>query len=94
MSLHGNFERMDEGFKFHKDEFGEGKFQLRTSSGQVVVEDGGEVLAEAELEGSQDLAPVQYSLLSQLEEHEDGELFLEVVGGSDYLKDFLDKMVN
>ncbi|MFB6175427.1 MAG: hypothetical protein ABEJ87_05680 [Candidatus Nanohalobium sp.] len=96
MSLHGNFERLDDGFEFRKGEFGKGKFRLQTSSGKVMIQDGDEVLAAADLEveKGQEIRSLQYALLSQLEECESGELFLEVVGGSDYLKDFLDKMFN
>ncbi|MFB6199691.1 MAG: hypothetical protein ABEJ83_02325, partial [Candidatus Nanohaloarchaea archaeon] len=95
MSLHGNFERLDDGFEFMKGEFGRGRFQLKASGSEVVVEEDGDVLASAELESGSDdyLKQLEYRLLDQLQGCEDGDMFLEVIGGSDYLKDFLDKLL-
>lgn len=92
MSLHGNFERSDDGFMFRKGEFGEGAYHLRKEKNVVRIEDRGDVIASAEIE--KDLSNMGYSLIEELENVENGEVFLEVVGGSDYLKDFLQEIVN
>lgn len=93
MSLHGNFERSENGFEFRKGEFGEGSYHLKKDEGTVRIEDRGDTIASTDFEGN-DLAEVGYSLIEELESVEDGEVFLEVVGGSDYLKDFLQEIVN
>lgn len=92
MSLHGNFERAENGFEFPKDEFGEGKFHLRSRDGEIVVEDQGDAIASADLE--EELKAVEFALIEELDSVEGGCEFLEVVGGSDYLKDFLEKIVD
>lgn len=97
MSLHGNFDRLEEdrGFEFSKDEFGAGKFRLKASNGNLLVEDQEKVIASVETDlSSPQLSQLEFSLLQELEECENGELFLEVIGGADYLKDFLNKIIN
>jgi len=94
MSLHGNFERADNGFQFPKGEFGKGKYHLKSEDGRVHIEDRGKVIASAELSSIGEVMDAEFALLKELESVEDGPKFLEVVGGSDYLKDFLEKLVN
>lgn len=96
MSLHGNFERVENGFEFPKDEFGKGKFHLKSEDGKVLIKDRGDMIASADLRGSGDeeLNSARFALIEDLDSVEDGCEFLEVVGGSDYLKDFLEKIVN
>lgn len=93
MSLHGNFERAENGFQFPKGEFGKGKYHLKSENGKVHIEDRGKVIASADLSGGR-VVDAEFDLLEELEKVEDGPKFLEVVGGSDYLKDFLEKLVN
>lgn len=93
MSLHGNFERAENGFKFPKGEFGEGKFHLKSMDGEILVQDGEEMIASTDLSSDVESCRVlEYRLIDQLEGDE--EKFLEVIGGSDYLKDFLERIVN
>ena len=93
MSLHGNFERVENGFKFPKGEFGKGKFHLKSMDGEILVQDGEEMIASAEFSSKvEDFRVLEYELIDQLEG--DDEMFLEVIGGSDYLKDFLEKIVD
>lgn len=97
ISLHGNFKRLEEdrGFEFYKGEFGAGKFRLKASKDSLLVEDQEQVIASVEADlSSPQLKQLELSLLQELEECENGELFLEVIGGADYLKDFLDKIIN
>jgi len=91
MSLRGNFNRAENGFEFPKGEFGEGKFHLKTSEGKILIRDGEEMIASAELPQEGDQGVAEFNLIKQLEGED--EKFLEVVGGSDYLKDFLEKIV-
>lgn len=93
MSLHGNFERSKNGFKFRKGEFGKGEYQLKFVDDEILVQDGEEMIASVEYSSGDDTGQVlEFALIDQLEGED--EKFLEVIGGSDYLKDFLEKGIN
>lgn len=92
MSLHGNFERAENGFEFPKEEFGEGKFHMVNTDGEIVIRDNGDAIASADLK--EEVTAVEFALLEDLGSREEGGEFLEVVGGSDYLKDFLEKIID
>ncbi|MFB6114717.1 MAG: hypothetical protein ABEK04_00350 [Candidatus Nanohalobium sp.] len=96
MSLHGNFERLDRGFEFPKGEFGKGKFRLKYQGQEVRIEDGDDHLASIEIDHDADdhISQAEFELLQELQDADDGCLFLEVIGGADYLKDFLEKIID
>jgi len=90
------FEETTKGFKISKDEFGEGNYELNRDGFQIKIIDSKNEIAVAnieEYENGKSIEKINNELLTQLVDHRNGNLFLEVVGGSDTLKQFLRKLL-
>ncbi len=92
----GYFERTSKGFKISKDQFGEGNYKLHKEGFEIKILDKEEEIAKtniSEFQKTNKLENINQELLTQIVEGDDKGVFLEVVGGSDSLKQFIRRLM-
>lgn len=92
----GYFNRTEKGFEISKDQFGEGKYKLYREDPEIKIVDIDNEIAKVSLVDINEenkIEELNKQLLEQLVDQEAGGLFLEVIGGTDSLKQFLRKLM-